>query len=45
MRGRIAGVILMVSVLLLGVSGYFLADLFMQEHKDNAVQEQLKEIY
>ena len=35
----------MVSVLLLGVSGYFLADLFMQEHKDNAVQEQLKEIY
>jgi len=45
MRGRIAGVMLMVSVLLLGVSGYFLVDLFLQEHKDNAVQEQLKEIY
>lgn len=45
MRGRIAGVILMVSVLLLGVSGYFLADLFLQERKDDVLQEQLKEIY
>lgn len=45
MRDKIAGVILIVSVLLLGISGYFLADLFLQEHKDDAVQEQLKEIY
>lgn len=45
MRDKMAGVILIVSVLLLGISGYFLADLFLQEHKDDAVQEQLKEIY
>lgn len=45
MRGRIAGGILIVSVLLLGVSGYFLADMFLQEHKDDVLQERLKEIY
>lgn len=45
MRGKIAGAILIASLALLGVSGYFLADLFMQEHKDDTVQEQLKEIY
>jgi len=45
MRGRIAGVILIVSVLLLGVSGYFLAGIFLQERKDDVLQEQLKEIY
>lgn len=45
MKDKMAGVILIVSVLLLGISGYFLADLFLQEHKDDAVQEQLKEIY
>ena len=45
MRGRIAGVILVVSVLLLSVSGYFLADIFRQERKDDVLQERLKKIY
>lgn len=45
MRGRIAVVILIVSMILLGVSGYFLTDLFLQERKDDVLQEQLKEIY
>ena len=36
---------LLCSMLLLSVSGYFLADLFMQEKKDDALQEQLKDIY
>ncbi len=45
MWGRITGVILIISMILLGVSGYFLADMFLQEHKDDVLQEQLKEIY
>ena len=45
MRRRIAGVMLTASILLLGISGYFLADLFLQERKDDVLWEQLKEIY
>ncbi len=45
MKCKIAGVILFFSILLLGVSGYFLADMFLQERKDDVLQEQLKEIY
>lgn len=45
MRGRIAGVVLIVSVFLLSVSGYFLTEMFLQECRDDMVQEQLKEIY
>ena len=45
MKRRIAGVMLLCSLLLLSVSGYFLADLFRQERKDDMLQDQLKEIY
>lgn len=45
MRRLIAGVILVVSIVLLGVSGYFLMNMFFQERKDDVLQEQLKEIY
>ena len=45
MKRRIAGVILLCSMILLSVSGYFLADMLMQERKDDVLQEQLKEIY
>ena len=45
MRRWIAGVLLIVSLVLLGISGYFLADMFLQERKDDVLQEQLKEIY
>ena len=45
MKRRIAGVILLFSMILLGVNGYFLADMLMQERKDDVLQEQLKEIY
>ncbi len=45
MKCKIAGVILFFSILLLGISGYFLADMFLQERKDDVLQEQLKEIY
>lgn len=37
--------ILLCSMILLSVSGYFLADMLMQEWKDDGVQEQLKKIY
>lgn len=45
MRCWIAGVILVCSLLLLGISGYFLSDMLLQERKDDVLQEQLKEIY
>lgn len=45
MKQWIAGIILLCSLLLLSISGYFLADMLMQERKDDALQEQLKEIY
>lgn len=45
MKHWIAGIILLCSILLLGVSGYFLTDMLVQEKKDDALQEQLKEIY
>lgn len=45
MRRKIAGLILIASILLLGVSGYFLTDMFMEERKDDMLQEQLREIY
>ncbi|NBH35757.1 class B sortase [Clostridiaceae bacterium] len=45
MKRWIAGIVLLCSILLLSVSGYFLADMFMREKKDDALQEQLKEIY
>lgn len=45
MKRRIAGVILLFSMILLGVSEYFLADMLLQERKDDVLQEQLKEIY
>lgn len=37
--------ILLCSMILLSVSGYFLTDMLMQERKDDGVQEQLKKIY
>ena len=37
--------ILLCSMILLSVSGYFLTDMLMQEWKDDGVQEQLKKIY
>ena len=45
MRRWIAGMLLLFCVLLLSVSGFFLADMIMQERKDDILQEQLKEIY
>lgn len=45
MRRWIAEIILFCSMLLLSISGYFLVDMFMQERKDDVLQEQLKEIY
>ena len=45
MKQWIAVIILLCSLLLLSISGYFLADMLMQERKDDALQEQLKEIY
>lgn len=45
MKQWVAGIILLCSLLLLSISGYFLADMLMQERKDDALQEQLKEIY
>ena len=45
MRRWIVGMIFFCSILLLSVSGYFLADMLLQERKDDALQEQLKEIY
>ena len=45
MKQWIARKILLCSLLLLSISGYFLADMLMQERKDDALQEQLKEIY
>lgn len=45
MKHWIAGIILLCSILLLGISGYFLTDMLVQEKKDDALQEQLKEIY
>lgn len=45
MRCRLAGVVLAASILLLGISGYFLAELILQEQKDDVLQEQLKELY
>lgn len=37
--------ILFCSMILLSVSGYFLADMLLQEQKDDTLQDQLKEIY
>ena len=37
--------VLLCSMILLSVSGYFLADMLMQERKDDVLQDQLKEIY
>ena len=37
--------ILFCSMILLSVSGYFLADMLLQERKDDTLQDQLKEIY
>ncbi len=45
MKRWIAGIVLICSILLLGISGYFLADMLMQERKDDVLQEQLKGIY
>ena len=45
MKRWIAGMILSVSLLLLGISGYFLVNMFLQERKDDVLQKQLKEIY
>ena len=45
MKRWIAGMILLCSMILLSVSGYFLTDMLMQERKDDGVQEQLKKIY
>ena len=45
MKRWIAGMILSVSLLLLGISGYFKVNMFLQERKDDVLQKQLKEIY
>ena len=45
MKRWIAGVILLFSMILLSVNGYFLADMLLLERKDDVLQEQLKEIY
>ena len=45
MKRWIAGIVLICSILLLSISGYFLTDMLMQERKDDGLQEQLKEIY
>lgn len=45
MKRRIAGVVLLCSMILLSVSGYFLADMLIQERKDDVLQDQLKKIY
>lgn len=45
MKRRIAGVVLLCSMILLSISGYFLADMLLQERKDDVLQDQLKEIY
>lgn len=45
MKQWIAGMILLCSMILLSISGYFLTDMLMQERKDDGLNEQLKEIY
>lgn len=45
MKRWIAVTVLLCSMILLSVSGYFLADMLMQEKKDDALQDQLKGIY
>lgn len=45
MKRRVAVAVMLCSLLLLSVSGYFLADMLMQERKDDVLQDQLKEIY
>lgn len=45
MKQWIAGMILICSIILLSVSGYFLADMFLQERKDDVLLNQLKKIY
>ncbi len=45
MKRWIAVTVLLCSMILLSVSGYFLADMLMQERKDDVLQDQLKEIY
>ena len=45
MKRWATGVILVASFLLLGISGYFLADTLRMEWKDDVLQKQLQEIY
>lgn len=45
MKRHIAGAVLLCSIILLSVSVYFLADMFLQERKDDVLLNQLKEIY
>ena len=45
MKRWIAVTVLLCSMILLSASGYFLADMLLQERKDDALQDQLKGIY
>lgn len=45
MRRFLAGVLLSCSIVLLSISIYFLMGMFVQEKKDDLLQEQLREIY
>lgn len=44
MKKWIAGILLVVSVVLLSISIYFLMGMFLQEQKDNTLQKELQEI-
>ena len=45
MRRFVAGVLMIFSIVLFTISIYSLMGMFLQEKKDDALQEQLKEIY
>lgn len=45
MRRFLAGILLICSIVLLSISIYFLMGMFVQEKKDDLLQEQLREIY
>ena len=45
MRRFFAGILMIVSIILLTISIYSLMGMFLQEKKDDVLQEQLREIY
>ena len=44
MRRFIAGILMIVSIILLTISIYFLMGMFIQERQDNQLQQELQEL-